>query len=232
MRILVIEDDKRLAQLILHVLEEEQFNVDVAHDGNTGLELALRGIYDLAIVDWMLPGRDGPSICRALRSAHLEIAVLMLTALAQVEDRVTGLESGADDYLTKPFSFDELIARIHALGRRFNPTATDAWELRIEDLVMDLRAHTLRRNEQIIQLTRTEWDLLEYLMRHRDQALTRQKILDYVWSYQSEVQPELVDVYVSYLRQKLNRPGMPEMIRTVRGVGYRLETESRLIKNV
>jgi len=232
MRILVIEDDKRLTQLILHVLEEEQFNVDVAHDGNTGLELALRGIYDLAIVDWMLPGRDGPSICRALRSAHLEIAVLMLTALAQVEDRVTGLESGADDYLTKPFSFDELIARIHALGRRFNPTATDAWELRIEDLVMDLRAHTLRRNEQIIQLTRTEWDLLEYLMRHRDQALTRQKILDYVWSYQSEVQPELVDVYVSYLRQKLNRPGMPEMIRTVRGVGYRLETESRLIKNV
>jgi two-component system, OmpR family, response regulator len=232
MRILVIEDDKRLAKLILHVLEEEQFSVDVAHDGNTGLELALRGIYDMAIVDWMLPGRDGPSICRAIRAAHLQIALLMLTALGQIEDRVTGLESGADDYLSKPFSFDELIARLHALGRRFNPTASDPWELRIGDLVMDLRAHTLRRNDQIIQLTRTEWDLLEYLMRHRDQVLTRSKILDYVWSFQSDVQPELVDVYVSYLRQKLNKPGMPELIRTVRGVGYRLETEASLIKNV
>jgi two-component system, OmpR family, response regulator len=231
MRILVIEDDKRLAQLIHRVLEEEQFSVDVVHDGNTGLELALRDIHDLAIVDWMLPGRDGPSICRAIRAAHLQIAVLMLTARGQIEDRVAGLESGADDYLPKPFSFDEMIARIHALGRRFNPAASDPWELRIGDLVMDLRAHTLRRTDEFIQLTRTEWDLLEYLMRHPDQALTRQKILDYVWSYQSNVQPELVDVYVSYLRQKLSKPGMPELIRTVRGVGYRLETDTKLMKN-
>jgi DNA-binding response OmpR family regulator len=226
MRILVIEDDKRLANLISRVLEEEQFNVDVVHDGNTGLELALRGTHDLAIVDWMLPGRDGPSICRAIRSAHLEVAVLMLTARGQVEDRVTGLDSGADDYLSKPFSFDELIARIHALGRRFFPTSSDPWELRSGDLVMDIRAHTLRRGDQTILLTRTEWDLLEYLMRHPGQALTRQKILDYVWSYQSNVQPELVDVYVSYLRQKLNRPGLPDLIHTVRGVGYRLEAVS------
>ncbi|MDR3572441.1 MAG: response regulator transcription factor [Anaerolineaceae bacterium] len=232
MRILVIEDDKKLAQLILHVLEEEQFSVDVVQDGNVGLELALRGVHDLAIIDWMLPGRDGPSICRSIRSAHLQISILMLTALGQIEDRVKGLESGADDYLPKPFSFDELIARIHALDRRFNPTAADPWELRVGGLVMDLRAHTLRRNDQIIQLTRTEWNLLEYLMRHRGQALSRQKILDYVWSYQGDVQPELVDVYVSYLRQKLNGKGMPELIRTVRGVGYRLETESRIIHHV
>ena len=228
MRILLIEDDKKLARLILHVLEEEQFNVDVVHDGNIGLELALRGVHELAIVDWMLPGRDGPSICRSIRSAQLPIAILMLTALGQIENRVTGLESGADDYLTKPFSFDEMIARIHALGRRFNPTAPDPWELRIGELVMDMRAHSLRRNDQIIQLTRTEWDLFEYLMRHRDQVLTRQMILDYVWSFQSDVQPELVDVYVSYLRQKLNKSGTPELIRTVRGVGYRLETKSRI----
>jgi two-component system, OmpR family, response regulator len=226
MRILVIEDDKRLAKLIARVLEEEQFNVDVVHDGSTGLELALRGIHDLAIVDWMLPGRDGPSICRAVRAARLPMAVLMLTARGQVEDRVTGLESGADDYLSKPFSFDELIARIHALGRRFFPMAADSWELRSGDLVMDMRAHTLRRGDQTILLTHTEWDLLEYLMRHPGQALTRQKILDYVWSYQSDVQPELVDVYVSYLRQKLNQAGAPDLIRTVRGVGYRLELES------
>jgi DNA-binding response OmpR family regulator len=232
MRILVIEDDKRLAQLILRVLEEEKFSVDVVHDGNIGLEMALRGIHELVIVDWMLPGRDGPSICRAMRSAHLPVAILMLTALGQIEDRVTGLESGADDYLTKPFSFDEMIARIHALGRRFNPTASDPWELRIEDLVMDLRAHSLRRNDQLIQLTRTEWDLFEYLMRHRDQVLTRQMILDYVWSFQSDVQPELVDVYVSYLRQKLKKPGTPELIQTVRGVGYRLGTESKRSKHV
>jgi DNA-binding response OmpR family regulator len=223
MRILVIEDDKRLAKLIAQVLEGEQFTVDVAFDGTAGLELALRGVHDLAIVDWMLPGRDGPSICQAIRAANLPTAVLMLTARGQVEDRVAGFESGADDYLSKPFSFDELIARIHALGRRFSPTAEDTWELRIGDLLMDLRNHTLRLGDQDILLTRTEWDLLEYLMRHPGQALTRQEILDYVWSYQNSVQPEMVDVYISYLRQKLTRFGTPELIRTVRGVGYRLD---------
>ena len=223
MRILLIEDDKRLAALIHSVLDQENFSVDVANDGDTGLELALRGVHDVAIIDWMLPGRDGPSICRKIRAARLPTGLLMLTARGQVEDRVTGLESGADDYLTKPFAFDELIARIHALSRRMNPTAIDSWELRQGSVVMDLKAHTLRRQEKTVDLTKKEWDLLEFFMRHPGQVLSRQEILDYVWSYESNVQPEMVDVYISYLRQKLNLDGKKNPIETVRGFGYRLD---------
>jgi len=223
MRILLIEDDQRLSLLMKRVLEDEHFSVDLAHDGDIGLELALRGIHDIAIVDWMLPGRDGPSIVRSIRQARLPMGILMLTARSQVEDRVAGLQSGADDYLVKPFAFDELIARLHALSRRFNPQSADAWEVRVGSLVMDLRAHALRRDEMVIELTKTEWDLLEYLMRHPGQTLTRQNILDYVWSYTSEVKPELVDVYISYVRQKLNAAGKKDPIQTVRGIGYRLE---------
>jgi len=226
MRILLIEDDKRLVRLITSVFEEEKLAFDTAQDGDTGLELALRGIHDVAIIDWMLPGRDGPSICRAIRAARVPIAILMLTARSQVEDRVTGLDSGADDYLVKPFSFDELLARVRALGRRFDSAGSDAFELRFGRLVMDLRAHSLRRAEHVIELTKTEWDLLEYLMRHPGQSLTRQNILDYVWSYQNEVKPELVDVYVSYLRQKITVTGLPDPIQTVRGIGYRLVVEN------
>jgi DNA-binding response OmpR family regulator len=226
MRILLIEDDKRLARLIGSVLEEEHFAFDIVHDGDTGLELALRGIHDVVVVDWMLPGRDGPSICRAIRAARLPIAILMLTARSQVEDRVSGLDSGADDYLVKPFAFDELLARVRALGRRFSPSAGDAWEIRVGQLVMDLKAHSLRRNDKVIELSKTEWDLLEYLLRHPGQTLTRQNILDYVWSYENQVKPELVDVYISYLRQKLNQPNLAEPIQTVRGVGYRLEPKN------
>lgn len=226
MRILIIEDDRRLAQLIRKVLEAEDFTVDLAHDGDTGLEIALRGAHDVVIVDWMLPGRDGPAICRAIRSARLEIAILMLTARTQVEDRVAGLYSGADDYLGKPFAFDELIARLRALGRRFNRDAVDAWELRVGSIVMDLRAHTARRAEHGLDLTKTEWSLLECLLRHPGQTLTRQTILDYVWSYESGVQPTMVDVYISYLRNKLHQPGMKDPIQTRRGVGYTLESKN------
>jgi len=225
MRILVIEDDKRLAGLIRKVLESEHFTVDEAHDGDIGLEIALRGVHDAAIIDWMLPGRDGPAVCRAIRAARLPLAILMLTARSQVEDRVAGLYSGADDYLTKPFSFEELIARLHALGRRISRDAADALELRAGRLVLDLHSFTARRGDHPLDLTRTEWSLLEYLMRHPGQALTRGQILDYVWSYECEVQPSLVEVYVSYLRKKLNQPGKRDPIQTVRGVGYRLEPD-------
>lgn len=223
MRILIIEDDQRLTRLMKRVLEEEHFAVDVAHDGDTGLEIALRGAHDVAVVDWMLPGRDGPAVCRAIRAARLPVALLMLTARGQIEDRVAGLDSGADDYLIKPFSFDELLARLRALGRRFSEAASDSWELRCGDLVLDLHTRTARRGEHVLDLTTTEWNLLECLMRHPGQALSRRQIMDYVWSYEGDVQPTMVDVYVSYLRRKLNVPGRSDPIQTLRGVGYRLE---------
>jgi two-component system, OmpR family, response regulator len=225
MRILVIEDDKRLAAMIQKMLETEHYTVDAVHDGNTGLELALRGFHELAVIDWMLPGRDGPSIVRAIRNTHLSVGVLLLTARGQVEDRVKGLESGADDYLVKPFAMDELLARLHSISRRFNPEGADPMELRVGNMVMDLRMHTLRRGEKSIELSRTEWDLLEYLMLHPRQTFTRQNILDHVWSYEGNVKEDLVDVYISYLRQKLNVPGLADPIFTVRGVGYRLDID-------
>jgi DNA-binding response OmpR family regulator len=225
MRILVIEDDQRLARLIARVLEEAYYTVDLAHDGEAGLDLGLRGAYDIAIIDWMLPERDGPSICRAMRAARLPTALLLLTARGQVEDRVIGLDSGADDYLTKPFAFEELLARVRALSRRFLPPGSASGELRAGDLVLDLRAHVARRAAQVLDLTTTEWNLLECLLRHPGQTLTRQQILDYVWSYDSAVQLTMVDVYISYLRRKLNLPGRRDPIETVRGVGYRLEAD-------
>ncbi|MDK2980190.1 MAG: two-component system, OmpR family, response regulator [Chloroflexota bacterium] len=225
MLVLVIEDDKRLAKLIGDVLADEDIRMDVSHDGNEGLEMALSGKYDVAIVDWMLPGRDGPSICRSLRNAHIDTALLILTARGQVEDRVAGLDSGADDYLVKPFSFDELLARLRALARRCQPVSSASWELRVGRIVMDLKAHTVRRGDQAIELTRTEWDLLEYMLRHTGQTLPRRNILEYIWSDDAAVKPELVDVYISYLRKKLNVPGLPDPLQTVRGVGYRLDGE-------
>ena len=226
MKVLLVEDDKRLARLVKQVLEEEHLSVDVAHDGDEGLELALRGVYDVAIIDWMLPGRDGPAICRSIRSARLPTALLLLTARSQVEDRVTGLDSGADDYLVKPFAFEELLARLRALGRRSLAGASDASELRCGEIVMDLRAHTARRGSQPLDLTATEWNLLEYFVRHPNQVLARQQILDYVWSHERDVQLSLVEVYVSYLRHKLDAPGRHDPIQTVRGVGYRLEADN------
>ncbi len=225
MKVLIIEDDAKLAHLIEGVLREERFTVDVALDGESGLAMGLDGGYDVAIVDWMLPRRDGPSIVRAIRSAGLPTAVIMLTARGQVEDRVLGLNSGADDYLGKPFAFEELLARLRALGRRSTTPTSERWELRSGDLVMDLGTHTARRGNVPLELTTTEWNLLECFLRHPGQMLNRQQILDYVWSYVREVQPTMVDVYISYLRRKLNIPGRRDPIDTVRGVGYRLNPE-------
>jgi two-component system, OmpR family, response regulator len=221
MRVLVIEDDQRLARLIKGELEHEHLAVDVAHDGDIGVDLALRGCYDVVIADWMLPGRDGPAICRAIRAARLPTAVLLLTARGQLADRVAGLDSGADDYLAKPFAFEELLARVRALGRRFLVVGGDHAELRVGDVVLDQRLRVARRGAHVLALTATEWNLLECLLRHPGQALTRPQILDYVWSYEADVLPTMVDVYISYLRRKLEVPGRPDPIQTVRGVGYR-----------
>lgn len=225
MRVLLIEDDQRLARLVVRVLSEEHYQVDQAHEGEAGLDLLLRGIYDVAIVDWMLPGRDGPSICRAARSARLPTALLLLTARSQIEDKVTGFDSGADDYLVKPFAFEELLARVRALSRRFQPPGGVIDELRAGDLVLDLRSHTARRGTRPLELTPTEWNLLEYLLRNAGQTLSRQQILDYVWSYDHDVQPQMVEVYISYLRRKLKGPGERDPIVTVRSLGYRLEVD-------
>ena len=227
MRILLIEDDKRLAALTKKVLEGEHFDVDVSHNGDEGVELALRGIYDVAVVDWMLPGRDGPSVVQAIRAARISTAVLMLTARTQVEDRVAGLYSGSDDYLTKPFSYDELIARIHALARRVSGASSiNSWELRVGNLVLDTRTYSARRADHVLELTRTEWTLLECLMRHPGQTLSRQFLMDYIWSYEAKVQSTMVDVYVSYLRNKLNLPGYKDPIQTKRGLGYALDVDN------
>jgi DNA-binding response OmpR family regulator len=226
MRILLIEDDKRLAALVQKVLEAEEFQVDLAYNGDEGVEIALRGVHDIAVVDWMLPGRDGPAVCQAIRAAHLPMGLLMLTARSQVEDRVAGLYSGADDYLTKPFSFDELIARLRVLGRRVSGSAASSFELRVGTLVLDTRTHTARRAEQILDLTKTEWILLECFMRHPGQTLSRQFLLDYVWSYQADVQPSMVDVYVSYLRAKLRLLDCEDPIQTKRGFGYFLDVDN------
>jgi two-component system OmpR family response regulator len=198
-------------------------DVDLAHDGDTGTEDALRGTHDVIVVDWMLPGRDGPSLCRAVRANRLPAGLLLLTARGQLEDRVAGLDSGADDYLVKPFAFQELLARIRALSRRHMDVApTDSSELRHQDLVLDLRAHSVRRGDKAVDLTPTEWRLLEFLLRHPGQALTRRQIVDYVWSYGDPIQLTQVDVFVSFLRRKLRRRGQSDLIATVRGVGYRL----------
>jgi DNA-binding response OmpR family regulator len=219
----MIEDDKRLAALVKKVLEAEGFQVDLAYTGDEGVEIALRGAHDIAIVDWMLPGRDGPSVCQAVRNAHRTMGLLMLTARSQVEDRVAGLYSGADDYLTKPFAIDELVARLHVLGRRLSGATGSSFELRVGSLVLDIHTRTARRGEHILDLTKTEWNLLECLMRHPGQALSRQVLLDYVWSYEANVQPSMVDVYISYLRTKLKSTGLEDPIVTKRGFGYFLD---------
>ena len=222
MRVLLVEDDQELARLVRGALAAAHIGVDVAADGDAGLELALQGMYDVAIVDWMLPGRDGPSLCRAIRAARRPLAILMLTARDTVEERVAGLRSGADDYLGKPFAVEELLARVEALGRRVNPLTGDPGELRHGELVLDRRARTARYGLHPLQLTATEWEFVECFLRHPGQALTRSQLLDYSRTDKDDVQLGMVDVYISYLRRKLAAAGAPDLIETVRGVGYRL----------
>ncbi len=226
MRVLLIEDDRRLTAIMKKVLTAEKMMVDIANDGDMGVEMALQGNHDVAIIDWMLPGRDGPAVCRAIRAGHRSLPILMLTARSQVEDRVAGLYSGADDYLVKPFSFDELIARIHALARRWNEGSVAGWELRVGNLVMDLRTKSARRRDRSLDLTQTEWNLLECFMRHPNQTLSRQAILNYVWQDDARVQVTLVDVYVSYLRNKIVVEGLQDPIITRRGFGYTLVSKN------
>ncbi len=223
MHILVVEDEQRLAYLLRRVLLEERHSVDLAYDGNSGLDLALSDTYDVIVLDVMLPGIDGIEICRQMRAERIMSPVLMLTARGSVEDRVTGLNAGADDYLVKPFAMEELLARINALLRRRDQRFDENTRLNVGDLSLDLVAHEARRDGRVIELTAKEFALLEYLMRHQGRALTRTQIVDAVWRYDMEALSNVVDIYIHYLRDKVDQGFSHPLIRTVRGVGYKIE---------
>ena len=222
-RILIIEDDERIVQTVRRGLIYEGYTVDVATDGHSGLEKARDAPPDLVILDLMLPGMDGIEVCRRLRAAS-EVPVLMLTARDGISDRVQGLDAGADDYLVKPFSFDELLARMRALFRRARPTTTPE-VLRFGDLALDTGTRRAQRGERVIDLTAKEYELLELFMRHPRQVLTRDMIFDRVWKYDFGGESNIIEVYVRYLRQKTEAAGEPRLIHTVRGVGYVLREE-------
>lgn len=221
MYVLLVEDERRLAQLVRRVLEEEGHTVDVGHDGEEGLHMAEEGTHDVIVLDVMLPVMDGVTVCQSLRRARKDTPVLLLTALDGVEDRVRGLDAGADDYLVKPFAFQELLARIRALGRRKVETR-DPQELQFDGLFMDLRKRRVERDGRYIDLSPKEFSLLEFLMRNQGRVVTRMQILDHLWGYDFATDSNLVDVYVAYLRRKLDKGAERRLIRTVRGVGYTL----------
>ncbi|HLZ70364.1 MAG TPA: response regulator transcription factor [Dehalococcoidia bacterium] len=222
--LLVVEDEARLARLIKRVLEEEGHVVDLAHDGDTAQELGQAPGFDAIVLDVLLPGRNGFDVCRELRAAGVQTPVLMLTARGAVEDRVVGLDAGADDYLTKPFAFEELLARIRALTRRPPAIVPGAGSLSVGDLTMDLVRHEVRRGGRLIPLTVKEYALLEYFLRHPNQVLSRAQILDNVWGYDAETAASVIDIYVHYLRNKIDRGERQPMLFTVRGVGYSLRS--------
>jgi DNA-binding response OmpR family regulator len=221
MYVLVVEDERRLAQLVRRVLEEEGHTVDVAHDGEEGLQMALEGTHDVIVLDIMLPEINGLDVCKSLRSNRVDTPVLLLTALDGVDDRVRGLDAGADDYLPKPFAFQELMARLRALSRR-RVQPRDPQELNVEDLTLDLRRRRAQRDGRSIELSPKEFSLLEFLMRNQGRVVTRTQILDHLWGYDFATDSNLVDVYVAYLRRKVDKDTSNKLIRTVRGVGYAL----------
>lgn len=219
MKILVIEDDKQAAAYMVKGLKESGHVVDHAADGTQGLFLAGSEFYDVMVVDRMLPGRDGLSLIEVLRAAGNQTPILILSALGSVDDRVRGLRAGGDDYLTKPYAFTELVARIDALGRRSAGTAPDT-KLEIADLEMDLLARTVRRGSKPIDLLPREFKLLEYLLRHAGSVVTRTMLLENVWDYHFDPQTNVIDVHIARLRQKIDRDFTPPLIHTVRGAGY------------
>jgi len=220
-RVLVIEDDPRVASMLNRALARQGYAVDLVERGDQGLQAATRGDYDALVLDVMLPGLDGFSLCRSLRRRDVWTPVLMLTARKDVVDRVSGLDAGADDYLPKPFALQELSARLRALTRRGNGHGNGG-TVCVDDLVLDPAAHEVRRGEVAIELTPKEFSLLQLLMEHAGRVLTRESILEAVWDFAYEAESNIVDQYVRYLRNKVDRPFGRSSIETVRGVGYRL----------
>ncbi len=225
MRVLVIEDDAQTAAYMVKGLSESGHNVDHASNGRDGLFLATSGEYDAMVIDRMLPGLDGISVIQALRAANVATPVLILSALSQVDERVTGLKAGADDYLAKPFAFSELLARLDALTRRRSATPADT-RLVVGDLEMDLLARAVKRAGKPVELQPREFRLLEYLMRHAGQVVTRTMLLEGVWDYHFDPQTNVIDVHISRLRQKIDKGFATPLLHTRRGEGYSLRAES------
>lgn len=221
-KILVVEDEERIRQFLQRGLTYEGYDIDVAPDGHTALELANDSPPDLVLLDVMLPGMDGLEVCRRLRQI-INVPILMLTAKEAIEDRVAGLDAGADDYLVKPFSFDELLARVRALLRRTKAARPQVY--RFVDLELDTGTRRGKRGSNIFDLTAKEYELLELFMRHPRQVLNRDTIFDHVWEYDFGGESNIIEVYVRYLRQKTEVDDMPRLIHTVRGVGYVLREE-------
>jgi len=224
MRLLLVEDEPKVASFIRRALEEESYAVDVCVDGNTGLDWAQGVNYDLIILDLMLPGLPGLQLLRQLRAAGVKTPVLILTARSEVDQRVKGLDAGADDYLTKPFAIEELIARARALFRRASGTPTGT--LQVDDLVLNPVTREVTRAGQRIELTSKEYALLEYLMRNAGRVLTRPMITEHVWDLDFDTFTNVIDVYISYLRNKIDRGRDSSLIQTVRGSGYMIRADS------
>src|SRR6516165_5625185 len=223
MRILIVEDDRRLAHQLKKGMEELGYAVAVASEGTEGLEAARRGEFDVVVLDVMLRGLDGFSIVRRLRAAKRATPILLLTARDAADDVVTGLDAGADDYLTKPFSFKVLLARLRALSRRKN--VEPSTKMRIGDLVLDPATREVRRRGFAIALTRTEFVLLEMLMLNAGRVITRTRMIEAVWGHEREIENNTLDVFIRQVRSKIDPPGSPKLIHTIRGVGYALREE-------
>lgn len=223
MRVLVVEDESEIAGFLKRGLTEAGYAVDVVERGDEALDWIVAAEYDMLVLDWMLPGLDGVSLCREIRQRGLRVPILMLTARDAVEQRVMGLDAGADDYLTKPFAFAELLARLRALLRR-EPLGQNT-VLRVADLELDTATRTVTRAGQSIALTYKEYSLLEYLMRRTNRVLTRSMIAEHVWDYDFDTLTNVIDVHIRALRRKIDDPFAHKLIHTVRGAGYRLGAE-------
>jgi DNA-binding response OmpR family regulator len=223
MKILLAEDDLRLARAVRRVFEEESHSVETVGDGPSALQSASAGEFDVMVLDVMLPELDGFDVCKSMRESGVQTPVLMLTARTAVQDRVKGLDCGADDYMVKPFAVAELLARVRALGRRGSRHANGRGQLRAGDLSLDVSRHSAVRGDREIELTVKEFQLLELLLRHQGQVLSRAQILDHVWQYDRDFASNVVDIYIHYLRNKVDKGFDRQLIHTIRGVGYTLK---------
>ncbi len=224
MKVLVVEDEHKIANAIKKGLQQESFAVDVVYDADDGLASASADDYDVVVLDRMLPGKlDGVGVCQELRKQNNHTPILMLTAKGAVRDRVVGLDAGADDYLVKPFAFEELLARVRALLRR--PQDSLGVQLQVGDLTLDTTTYEVRRSGKTIDLSQREFALLEYLIRNKGRTLSKEMIIQHVWSYDADVLFNTVEVYIGYLRNKIDRPfsGQPQLLKTIRGFGYKMD---------